>query len=355
MKIYMLGDFETDSGPGIANRTLKKGLEKIDQYNVYFYSKEKNLFQRIIENIYRSFTNDIVFVCDYTRLHILAMFIAHMAGKCVISRVHGHQSFERMINYYDTSQKEIKKIGIFEKYFYKYSNYIICVSALSAKKICNDFPEFSNRVGYCYNAIDINALKSCLTDDSLRKIKLSKNGNKTATILSIGGGMRIKNNIFIAESIRQLRLKTGEQYRFIVVGLPYTDKEELCSYPFVEYYDSLPHDELIRVMEQADIYIQNSSFETFGIAALESLMAGCDLLLSDKMGICEVFTTLEEDDLIRNVQDTNEIAYKINELLGNGNNKRLLKALCLDKIDPINVSEWFYNFFVTQGKLNRWK
>ena len=53
------------------------------------------------------------------------------------------------------------------------------------------------------------------------------------------------------------------------------------------------NDKLLKEMENADVYIQNSLYETFGLAVIEALDAGCSLLLSNKMGCVELFENLK--------------------------------------------------------------
>lgn len=347
MNIFMLGDFQSDNGPGIANKMLKKGLKALNQGDIYYYSHGKTIFQRIIENIYRSVTCDILFVGDFTRLHILAIYLASITGKRVICRVHGHISFEWEMNHPENTQSKLKRIQKLESRFYKHVNTIVCVSDLSANKFRLDHPSFNGKIYSCYNALNY---KHMLNLNKKRSI-ITTTQNHIPIILSVGGGMRRKNNLILAKSIHKLEQITGQIYRFIVVGPSYTDKEKICKYSFVEYYDYIYHEELMNLMNKADLYVQNSSFETFGIAAIEALLSGCSLLLSDKMGVCEIFATIDDMDLIKDVRNTDEIAQKIQGLLQCRNHERLIKSLCFEKIEVRRMAEWFYELFVDEAKI----
>ena len=92
-------------------------------------------------------------------------------------------------------------------------------------------------------------------------------------------------------------------------------------------------------MENADVYIQNSLYETFGLAVIEALDAGCSLLLSNKMGCVELFENLNSNDVIYNSDDVNEIKEKLQAVLLKENNTRLRKAFRYDLISSENVSE----------------
>ena len=102
----------------------------------------------------------------------------------------------------------------------------------------------------------------------------------------------------------------------------------------------------------ADLYVQNSTFETFGLSALEALANGCDILISKRMGICEVIDGLETCDIICDVTDTEEIYDKMVGLLDKGNAKRLIKTIRWELVGKEFVSDWFYKEFRSQIKNN---
>ena len=80
-------------------------------------------------------------------------------------------------------------------------------------------------------------------------------------------------------------------------------------------------------MHQSGLFIQNSCFETFGLAPLEALACGCDLLLSDKIGARFILKGLEDGDLIHDYSDRDEIADKIMRLMQQGNHERLQQSI----------------------------
>ena len=79
------------------------------------------------------------------------------------------------------------------------------------------------------------------------------------------------------------------------------------------------------------IFIQNSIFETFGLAPVEALLSGCDIIVSRECGVLELFKDTGDGDVINDPEDTKEIARKIKSLLENGNNDRLLNSLDREK------------------------
>lgn len=101
----------------------------------------------------------------------------------------------------------------------------------------------------------------------------------------------------------------------------------ILSFPFVKYFSKVPHSEMPLYYQRAKLFVQNSSFETFGLAPIEALVNGCDLLLSKETGAKSIIPTLESNDIIYDNQDVNEIASKIKRLLIDTNNQRLVNGI----------------------------
>jgi glycosyltransferase involved in cell wall biosynthesis len=57
--------------------------------------------------------------------------------------------------------------------------------------------------------------------------------------------------------------------------------------------------------------VQNSSFETFGLAVCEALSAGSELLIAKNVGAISVIDNLTEKNIINSPDDIDEIAKKI--------------------------------------------
>ncbi|UTW68395.1 glycosyltransferase [Anaerobacillus sp. HL2] len=76
--------------------------------------------------------------------------------------------------------------------------------------------------------------------------------------------------------------------------------------------------------------MQNSYLESFGLAAVEALISGCDILLSKNVGSICVITSSKQTDIIYDFDNPIEVAEKIEYLLKN-TNKRLLNGIERDK------------------------
>ncbi|MGQ7390445.1 glycosyltransferase [Streptococcus suis] len=165
---------------------------------------------------------------------------------------------------------------------------------------------------------------------------------KANQIVSIGGGIPQKNNLLICRAINKLNEENKMNLKYIVIGLTGRDKDEICSYDFVTYYEKLSHEEVIEILAGSQMYIQNSVFETFGLAIIEALLSDCILLISNNIGAISVLKTIENRDLIFNINDVDEISSKIKYLLSNNNTIRLKHGLDTEKVAYTTSAELLY-------------
>lgn len=299
-RLFFLGDFSSENGPGIANRSLKENIEKyIDQYNCSVtFSNEKTILKRTIEILKQTKNSDCIIICNYTRLHLLAVFWGNMIHKEIIYRMHGTFG---LINLKDKESEieDIKHLGK-ERYILSHAKKIITVSKTAMIHFQEQFPKWKEKLDYVYNSID--------TERYLLGETIKKNRN---WILSTGGGMKQKNNIVVAKAIDYLN-KNGYNLSYYVIGQPYPDKPELEKCPCVRFIEKMSHEELVALMGKSYIYVQNSTFDTFGIAVIEAALKECRLLLSDAIGAKEI---LEGYYSIKDSNDIINIANSLKEIL----------------------------------------
>ena len=75
------------------------------------------------------------------------------------------------------------------------------------------------------------------------------------------------------------------------------------------------------------LFIQNSVFETFGLAPVEALLSDADVLISGKCGSLSVIKNTESEDIIQDPDDIQELVQKIGYMLENDNHTRLIVNL----------------------------
>lgn len=284
-KVYFIGDIISTTGPAIVNKSY------------YTYLKDKMVFchtnnkiVRTIHYLLHILTVNTVIVSGYSRLNLLLLKIASKLNKKTFYLMHGFKKEEMKYtnseNKEEKIQKEYEILNIVDK--------IICVSEKFANYLGKIYLEFKDKITYVNNGIDININKSKIT-------------NSQFTIITVGGGRKQKNNLKICEAIKKARLNV----KLIVIGGRFEEGKKIQEYSFVEYYETLPHEEVLNKMCEANLYIQNSYFETFGLAVAEALECGCNILISKNMGILSILENVNDKDIINNVEDIEEIINKI--------------------------------------------
>lgn len=322
-EIFFVGDFSSNTGPAIANQTFKKELRKDKSY---FFSNQTSIIPRIMEMIFKTILSKKICLCSYSKLNILSIKIAKLMNKKIFYLMHGSKSIEKLIasdNFKGDIIKAPVELEPIEEYFLENSEKVFCVSKKFQELMKIKFPEYCEKFEYIYNTVNFNNKNN----------KILKPSEKYIQILTIGGGMKQKNVLKICEAIEIINKSSSKKIKLIVVGQNSEKMNQILKYDFVVYYKNLKHEKLLKIMQLSDVYIQNSYFETFGIAILESVILGCDVLISQYVGAIDIFEDINSSDIIYDVDNSTEIAQKILHLIDNPNNRRIEQNINYDAID----------------------
>ena len=286
-KAYFIGDMLNNTGPAIVNKSYYPYLNK----NIVFCFSNNKIIRSIHFLFNFIFVNNII-ISGFSKLNCLLLIISKLFKKNTVYLMHGFAVEEVKYNDNLNGEKKIKS----EYRFLKRVDKIVCVSEFFSEHLKKTYPEFKDKICFINNgiSIDYNETKQ-------------KKEHKTFTIISVGGGVKQKNNMTVCKAINSIK----KNIRFIVIGKLAEDGDRIKDYSFVEYYESLPHEEVIKKMRESDLYIQNSYFETFGLAIIEALESGCNLLISKNIGVCSILNNLKENDIILNNEDIEEISKKV--------------------------------------------
>lgn len=311
IKIFMVGDFKSNTGPANVNKNLKLYLPSNT-----LYSMASNQIIRVFELIIKLLLCDAICFCSFSKLNVFGIKLSKFLGKNTFYLMHGYVKFEQEIHDI-INESKVKS----ERYILDNVERVFCVSSM----FCDYMKQFDfkTKFDYVYNGINWDNITS------------KKGVQNKFQIMSIGGGKSIKNNLVVCEAINKINKNLDEKIKYIVVGDSCGKKNEFLKYDFVEYYDKLSHEECLSKMAESNLYIQNSKFETFGLAIIEALANGCSLLVSNKIGALGILETME-CDVISNEDDVLEIASKIQYILKNNNNERIMKSIDKEKTS-INI------------------
>ncbi|MCI7243404.1 MAG: glycosyltransferase family 4 protein [Lachnobacterium sp.] len=323
MRIFLLGDFQSDNGPGNANKQIKKSLSL--KYEIE-YSREAGKVGRIFEMYQGVCHADMLIICSESKINYQAVKLAKMKGKKIVYLMHGYSSYEHKIEHPDVSDKELKKIYKYEHFIFDSVDRIVCVSNRCMNYMKSQLPQYADKFDYIFNVVDIENIERLCRNTSANK--------RINQVLSVGGGMKIKNILSLVEAAGNKDV--------VVVGKTLADGDKIRKYNNVTWYEHLTHNDILKLMTESSLYIQNSIFETFCLAVVEALFAGCSILVSDTVGCLDLFDNLLDEDVIYDVFDQKEISKKMEYLLKNPNNERLLEGFKRELVSK----EW---------QANRWQ
>lgn len=309
MRIFLAGDYRTGTGP--ANVT-KNYLECLPKDTLYLKAQSK-LF-RVPEILIKTMLADVVLYSGYSRQNLLGLKWARILKKPSAYLMHGCVEHENAIN--GVPNAEMNRV---ERTTMALADRTFAVSEWFAGWLRDNYPEYKDKIDAAVNGVDFTLLRETENSDDKRNPR---------QILSIGGGMPRKKIKYLCEAVQLLNSKASDEpVRLIVIGDRGLDTKEIDGYPFVENKGLISFEETKALLHSSALFIQNSCFETFGLAPLEALLCGASILLSKQVGALELFPGIQETDVIQNYADTEEIAVKIDYLLQHANAKRLINEI----------------------------
>ena len=309
MRVFVIGDYRTGTGP--ANVT-KEYLLRFPENTGRLIFRSKPF--RALEIILKMPFYSVVLLSGYSGQNVLALKWANILGKPSAYLMHGSVDHENAIN-----ECVDEKMSLIEKKTMDLSTAIFAVSEHFASWLKTNYPEFSDKISAARNGVDTRLLENVEA--------YGLGGRDKNMIFTIGGGMPRKKIKHICEAVELLNARAGEmKYKLTVIGDKGKDDEVINAYPFVENLGLVEGSIARGLYRQAALFVQNSCYETFGLAPMEALMNGCSILVSKEIGALELFNDMEDGDVIKNWFDAQEIAVKIERLLKQGNAHRLIRA-----------------------------
>lgn len=302
--IYFMGDFCSNSGPAIVNKNYYPFMKEIS-----YICKTNSKLIRPIHFIFNIWKCNVLLISGLSKFHLTAAKIAKKINKKVVYLMHGYNNIEQNFN----GKKVLKsKLCLFENELLKKVDKVICVSERFCEYMKKTRKDIDNKFVFVNNGIEI-----------FRQIyKNEKNSSDIYTVISVGGGRKVKNNLVVCKAIEEIK---NLKIKFVIIGKLGEDGEKIKNYKFVEYYESLPHEKILKKMEEADLYIQNSYYETFGLAIVEAISMGCDILLSKNVGVLSIMDDVDENVIIQDNENIEEVKSKIEEMLKNETKKCYIK------------------------------
>ena len=304
MRIFLAGDAVTGTGP--ANVT-KYYIDNLPAGTLY--QKRRNKAARAVEILVNTIRADVAVYSGYSKQNILGMKIARFLHKPSAYIMHGCVEHENDINL-----ERDEKMNAVERATLDLTDLVIAVSSGFASWLREHYPMYADKIDYVTNGID-TSLSAGDIEDGQRNRHM---------IFSIGGGMPRKKIRHICEAVAKLRSEYDPDLCLCVTGDTGADSAVIDSYDFVDNKGIVSFEENKRLFGKAALFVQNSCFETFGLAPVEAILCGCPVLCSKQIGALEIIDDLCDTDVIERFDDPDEIASKIRYNLENPNAQRLM-------------------------------
>ncbi len=304
--ILVIGDYYSGTGPAIVTKHYIKELPRGTEY-----IKSRNKAARFFEMLFKIPKSSVLFLSGHSRQNIWAIRIGRVFGKKAAYLMHGAVEYENDIN-----KVPDQRMALDERDMMKRADLILAVSRQFEAWLKIRYPQYAGKISHVTNGIDWSMVMENATEDE----------REAEGVISVGGGMPRKCIINICKAVELLN-KRGHDITLTVAGDKGADSEAIASYPFVKDLGIISHEELMREYHKNKVFVQNSVFETFGLAPIEALLSYAEVLISKECGALSVIKKTEDMDIIKDPQDIEEIAGKLENLLVNENHTRLLVEL----------------------------
>ncbi len=318
MRIFLAGDHYSGTGP--ANVT-KYYIDNLPAGTLY--QKRRSKPARVPEILINTMRADVVVYSGYSKQNVLGLKAAKLLKKPSAYIMHGCVEYENGINLEpdeEMNRTERKTLELADKVF--------AVSERFCDWLKDHYPEYRDKFDHVSNGID-TSLMGDGGDGAQRDGHM---------IFSIGGGMPRKMIRYICDAVALLREEYDPEMYLCVIGDRGADTDKIRSYEFVKDLGIVPMSETVKLFKKAALFVQNSCFETFGLAPLEALMCDCPILCTKEAGALETVRNVSPEDMIDKYDDPSRIASKIKHLLENPNAERLKAGIDTESYSWISRS-----------------
>lgn len=302
-KIFVVGDHKTGTGPANVTKEYIRCLPKGT-----LYQKRTSKIGRLPELYFNILRSDVILFSGYSAQNVIGMKFAKRLNKPTAYLVHGAIDHENSINNdYNAHMSDIESKTL------ELADRLFAVSDRFCGWLKENYPQYEDKIDYITNGIDE------------RTVNPEMNGDNSK-ILSIGGGMPRKMILHICAAIEKMNSE-GSTVTLYVIGKDGLDTDAINKYPFVKNLGLVSAEKKEELFHECGIFIQNSCFETFGLAPVEALCAGMSILCSKVCGVLDLFKSADEHDIIEDYSSKDEIAEKIKYIMGNSNREKLLNDI----------------------------
>lgn len=304
-KFLFVGGTNGNTGPANVNKGIVANLS-----DAFCIADSVNKAKKYINAFIGVVRCKVIVVSGMSKVGVCAIKLAKLLNKKTVYIMHGCYEMECALNESVVDENSLQM----EQYILHSVDLLLPVSERYSQIIQEKYPFCKGKTAYLHNGVE--------------KINLEHGGvqREKGRIIAVGGDRKLKNNITVARAMAKL----GTDRVLTVYGHLY-HPNNLPQGKNIEFKGLVPQTQLYEEMQKSELYILNSVYEPFALSVYDALLCGCSVLITNVAGALELLNVTEHD-VIFDPMDENEIANKIDYLLENPNNTRLLSSLDLSKI-----------------------
>lgn len=304
-KFLFVGGTNGNTGPANVNKGIVVNLS-----DAFCIADSVNRVKKYIDAFIGVVRCKVIVVSGMSKVGVYAIKLAKLLNKKTVYIMHGCYEMECALNESAVDENSLQM----EQYILHSVDLLLPVSERYSQIIQEKYPFCKGKTAYLHNGVEIINLEH-------GEVQREK-----GKIIAVGGDRKLKNNITVAKAMGKL----GADRVLTVYGHLYNPKN-LPQGKNIEFKGLVPQTQLYKEMQKSELYILNSVYEPFALSVYDALLCGCSVLITNVAGALELLNVTEHD-VIYDPMDEKEIADKINYLLENPNNTRLMNSLDFNRI-----------------------
>lgn len=309
MRILLVGEYRCNMGPANVNKKIIEHMPGEFLYMKFQWPKGLNKILNLLELMIKLLFSQVILVSVASRIGYIAGKLCMLFRKKLVFIMHGCAAYESEINGNTAGGNGLK----WEKYLMDHATVILPVSKKYGAWLKDRYPDQKDRIG----------VWTLGYDPADRKEGGQKN---KGLILAAGGNTPQKNNNQVSNAVACVNGAARlEIYGHVNSDWPQTTNKN------TRWMGQVPNAVFLERLSGADLFVVNSTLESFSIALMEALCCGCSVLVSSGVGALDLLE-VEPTDVITDVKNVEEIRSKIEYLLDHPNNERICAKIHWDEI-----------------------